>query len=46
MHFYDGTQYRIDEFRIKTDYQRNGIGSNFFNLMNNYLKGNGAQQLF
>lgn len=45
MHFYDGTQYRIDEFCIKTNYQGNGFGSNFFNLMNSYLKRNGISTI-
>lgn len=33
MHFYEGNQFRVDEFCVDINYQKRGLGSLFMNLL-------------
>ncbi len=37
VHFYEGNQFRVDEFCIDTKYQKNGFGSAFIHLLKQEL---------
>ena len=38
MHFYEGNQFRVDEFCVDVNYQNRGIGSLFMNLLTDKMK--------
>lgn len=45
MHFYLGTQFRIDEFCVRKDRQGKGFGSFFFDQIKDYCKENKIRYL-
>lgn len=45
-HWYEGTQYNIDELCISTSEQRRGLGTLFFEQMESFLKQKGFCHIF
>jgi aminoglycoside 6'-N-acetyltransferase I len=45
-HWYSGTEYYIDEFCIKTEEQGRGLGTNFINAIELYIKQKGMKHIF
>lgn len=45
-HWWGGTEYHIEELCIKTDRQGEGLGSQFFDLIEEYLKKRDISQIF
>ena len=45
-HWYTGTEYCIDELCIRTDRQRQGLGSHFLEELQRQLKSMGIEQIF
>ena len=45
-HWYSGTEYYIEELFIKTELQGNGIGSEFIELIEQYLRDIGIHRIF
>ena len=45
-HWYEGTEYCIDEFCVDTPFQNKGIGSVFLNEIESYLSGIGVHWLY